>query len=282
MWPPAASCHVGPPRTPSLQRDSPAWPSPVPTPPTVATLFPQTLEQLLERQWDQGSSFLMKQAQHFDIASLLSCLHQLRSENLELETRIGGLQARRDQLLAVSARLLGPLGSLAAASPAQVVPQTSAEAAATAAMDAQTGLPSAACSMEKLPAGPMGACFPGNIPCPQESSPFGSGPCQATVDMRSSVQVPTCQPGRLAAHQSNQDSCSSSPPTPRAALSQDHLEAVSRTLAVNVPFGEHRAATAMLASTSQRSSASPEKPVREASHRSSRVTSAPSTGHPKR
>lgn len=77
------------------------------------------------------------------VASLLSCLHQLRSENLELETRIGGLQARRDQLLAVSARLLGPLGSLAAASPAQVVPQTSAEAAATAAMDAQTGLPSA-------------------------------------------------------------------------------------------------------------------------------------------
>lgn len=76
-------------------------------------MHPQSLEQLLERQWDQGAGFLMRQAQHFDIASLLTCLHQLRSENLELESRISGLQARRDQLLAVSARLMGPLGSLA-------------------------------------------------------------------------------------------------------------------------------------------------------------------------
>lgn len=28
--------------------------------------MPQTLEQLLERQWEQGSQFLMEQAQHFD------------------------------------------------------------------------------------------------------------------------------------------------------------------------------------------------------------------------
>lgn len=27
---------------------------------------PQSLEQLLERQWEQGSQFLMEQAQHFD------------------------------------------------------------------------------------------------------------------------------------------------------------------------------------------------------------------------
>lgn len=27
---------------------------------------PQNLEQLLERQWEQGSQFLMEQAQHFD------------------------------------------------------------------------------------------------------------------------------------------------------------------------------------------------------------------------
>lgn len=101
-WP---SCQLGPPRASSLPQ-SPAWPEPA----AVPGLLPQTLEQLLERQWDQGSTFLMRQAQHFDIASLLSCLHQLRSENLELESRISGLQARRDQLLAVSARLMGPLG----------------------------------------------------------------------------------------------------------------------------------------------------------------------------
>merc|ERR1719447_1256649 len=64
---------------------------------------PQTLEQLLERQWEQGSQFLMEQAQHFDIASLLSCLHQLRQENVRLEETVSSLIARRDHLLAVNA-----------------------------------------------------------------------------------------------------------------------------------------------------------------------------------
>ena len=33
--------------------------------PSVGTI-PQSLDQLLERQWEQGSQFLMEQAQHFD------------------------------------------------------------------------------------------------------------------------------------------------------------------------------------------------------------------------
>lgn len=41
-----------------------------PTPGPSGTLgggtIPQTLDQLLERQWEQGSQFLMEQAQHFD------------------------------------------------------------------------------------------------------------------------------------------------------------------------------------------------------------------------
>ncbi|XP_018575160.1 protein AF-10 [Anoplophora glabripennis] len=71
--------------------------------------IPQTLDQLLERQWEQGSQFLMEQAQHFDIASLLSCLHQLRAENLRLEEHVASLLQRRDHLLAVNARLAIPL-----------------------------------------------------------------------------------------------------------------------------------------------------------------------------
>ncbi|XP_018302574.1 protein AF-10 isoform X3 [Mycetomoellerius zeteki] len=71
--------------------------------------IPQTLDQLLERQWEQGSQFLMEQAQHFDIASLLSCLHQLRAENLRLEEHVNNLLQRRDHLLAVNARLAIPL-----------------------------------------------------------------------------------------------------------------------------------------------------------------------------
>ncbi len=41
-----------------------------------APSFPHSLEQLLERQWEQGSQFLMEQAQHFDskIFFLLQCI----------------------------------------------------------------------------------------------------------------------------------------------------------------------------------------------------------------
>lgn len=77
----------------------------------------QSLDQLLERQWEQGSQFLMEQAQHFDIASLLSCLHQLRTENVRLEDHVGNLQMRRDHLLAVNARLAIPLNTVSSGPP---------------------------------------------------------------------------------------------------------------------------------------------------------------------
>lgn len=109
--------------------------------PTAHGNTPQSLEQLLERQWEQGSQFLMEQAQHFDskfsfrqntgsftldsnsnfkknfifcfaVASLLSCLHQLRSENIRLEEHVNNLVARRDHLLAVNARLAIPLNQV--------------------------------------------------------------------------------------------------------------------------------------------------------------------------
>ncbi|XP_046632443.1 protein AF-10-like isoform X1 [Daphnia pulicaria] len=76
-----------------------------------APSFPHSLEQLLERQWEQGSQFLMEQAQHFDIASLLSCLHNLKEENMRLEDHVANLHRRRDHLLAVNARLSVPLQS---------------------------------------------------------------------------------------------------------------------------------------------------------------------------
>lgn len=43
------------------------------------------------------------------VASLLSCLHQLRTENVRLEDHVGNLLQRRDHLLAVNARLAIPL-----------------------------------------------------------------------------------------------------------------------------------------------------------------------------
>lgn len=86
--------------------------------------IPQTLDQLLERQWEQGSQFLMEQAQHFDIASLLSCLHQLRAENLRLEEHVNNLLQRRDHLLAVNARLAIPLTTQPSSHPANNVHPT--------------------------------------------------------------------------------------------------------------------------------------------------------------
>ncbi|KAL4222910.1 Protein AF-17 [Mactra antiquata] len=72
---------------------------------------PCNMEELLERQWQQGSHFLMEQGQHFDIASLLNCLHQLKTENKRLAEYVRSLISRRDHLLAVNARLSLPFGT---------------------------------------------------------------------------------------------------------------------------------------------------------------------------
>ncbi|CAK1554762.1 unnamed protein product [Leptosia nina] len=91
--------------------------APMAGPSTRSGSSAQSLDQLLERQWEQGSQFLMEQAQHFDIASLLSCLHQLRTENVRLEEHVGNLLQRRDHLLAVNARLAIPLTAVTSGPP---------------------------------------------------------------------------------------------------------------------------------------------------------------------
>ncbi|KAL3832772.1 hypothetical protein ACJMK2_024386 [Sinanodonta woodiana] len=95
------SVLIGPPKVfPSLLHKS--------APPGTNSDFPASMEQLLERQWEHSSQFLMEQGQHFDIASLLNCLHQLKSENGRLEDYVKTLVSRRDHLLAVNARLSLP------------------------------------------------------------------------------------------------------------------------------------------------------------------------------
>ena len=64
------------------------------------------MEELLERQWEHSSRFLMEQSSYFDIASLLSSLHQFKEENQTLEDVVERLLSKRDRLLAVNARLL--------------------------------------------------------------------------------------------------------------------------------------------------------------------------------
>ncbi|KXJ28256.1 protein AF-10 [Exaiptasia diaphana] len=67
--------------------------------------LPNSLEQLLEYQWEQGAQFLMQQASQYDVASLMSSLHQLKADNSRLENRLESLLSRRSQLLQVSSRL---------------------------------------------------------------------------------------------------------------------------------------------------------------------------------
>lgn len=55
---------------------------------------------------------ILKEIFNFSVASLLSCLHQLRSENIRLEEHVNNLVARRDHLLAVNARLAIPLNQV--------------------------------------------------------------------------------------------------------------------------------------------------------------------------
>ncbi|RUS81591.1 hypothetical protein EGW08_010643 [Elysia chlorotica] len=70
--------------------------------------MPLSMEQLLEQQWEQGAQFLMQQGDHFDISSLLNCLHKLKGENLSLEEQVKDLKSRRNHLMMVNARLALP------------------------------------------------------------------------------------------------------------------------------------------------------------------------------
>ncbi|KAF0307901.1 uncharacterized protein FJT64_020829 [Amphibalanus amphitrite] len=120
---------VGPP-LPGRPAAASAGAAPLPSRPG-APPFPQSLSELLERQWEQGSHFLMEQSQHFDVAALLSCLYQLRQENEQLEEHMSELSQRRDHLLAVNARLSQPLES-APPLPTAARPPSSVAAAAVA------------------------------------------------------------------------------------------------------------------------------------------------------
>uniref|UniRef100_A0A1I7Z0G9 Protein AF-10 n=1 Tax=Steinernema glaseri TaxID=37863 RepID=A0A1I7Z0G9_9BILA len=66
--------------------------------------FPSTMEELLERQWAQGAQFIKGQAQS-DVAQLMTCLNNLKMENMRLQDQMDELQKRRDHLLALNSKL---------------------------------------------------------------------------------------------------------------------------------------------------------------------------------
>ena len=158
---------------------------------------PQTLEQLLERQWAQGSQFILDQAQHFDVASLLSCLHQLRSENNRLEERVRDLMTRRDQLLAVNARLAMPANNVFPINGA-LNPLNSASSA----VNGQSGSPVSAHSALSAASSPRThANSPSDF---QSKNPRVSSPAQATSPSPARTLPPLHSPSDTLGHSSSQ------------------------------------------------------------------------------
>ncbi|KAK9527855.1 hypothetical protein VZT92_014380 [Zoarces viviparus] len=80
--------------------------------PPVAT----SIEQLLERQWNEGQSFLLQQGAQGDVLGMLKSLHQLQEENRRLEEQIKTLTMKKERLQLLSAQLSVPFTSSTASS----------------------------------------------------------------------------------------------------------------------------------------------------------------------
>uniref|UniRef100_A0AAF5PNX0 PHD-type domain-containing protein n=2 Tax=Wuchereria bancrofti TaxID=6293 RepID=A0AAF5PNX0_WUCBA len=136
--------------------------------------FPQSMEELLERQWEQGSHFLMSHAP-FDIAQLLSCLHELKMENIRLEETLSQLARRRDHLLALNTRLslsLASGSSLGLGTSPHHSPRISAAGsggsislASTSSMQPNSGISSTQCTTQSTSSASISS-LPSIVPLP--------------------------------------------------------------------------------------------------------------------
>ncbi|XP_033841401.1 LOW QUALITY PROTEIN: protein AF-10 [Periophthalmus magnuspinnatus] len=94
--------------------------------PPVAT----SIEQLLERQWNEGQSFLLQQGAQGDVVGMLKSLHQLQEENRRLEEQIKTLTMKKERLQLLSAQLSVPFTPSSASSDVKVGAADSSLAAA--------------------------------------------------------------------------------------------------------------------------------------------------------
>ena len=64
-------------------------------------VVPDSLEKMLEKQWEQTSGFIMEQGASLgEIDTLLTSLHSLQNENLDLKNRMHGLSIKTDRFQA--------------------------------------------------------------------------------------------------------------------------------------------------------------------------------------
>ncbi|XP_056593836.1 protein AF-10 isoform X4 [Triplophysa dalaica] len=67
-----------------------------------------SIDQLLERQWNEGQQFLLQQGSQEDVLGMLKSLHQLQVENRRLEEQIRTLTMKKERLQLLSAQLSVP------------------------------------------------------------------------------------------------------------------------------------------------------------------------------
>ncbi|XP_051872236.1 protein AF-10 isoform X2 [Pristis pectinata] len=67
-----------------------------------------SIEQLLERQWNEGQQFLFEQGSPGEVMGMLKSLHQLQVENRQLEEQIKSLTAKKERLQLLNAQLSVP------------------------------------------------------------------------------------------------------------------------------------------------------------------------------
>ncbi|XP_056155247.1 protein AF-10 isoform X2 [Lampris incognitus] len=89
--------------------------------PPVAT----SIEQLLERQWNEGQNFLLQQGAQGDVVGMLKSLHQLQVENRRLEEQIKTLTMKKERLQLLSAQLSVPFTPTTASSDVKGVSDSS-------------------------------------------------------------------------------------------------------------------------------------------------------------
>ncbi|KAG7455538.1 hypothetical protein MATL_G00257830 [Megalops atlanticus] len=79
---------------------------------TNMALFPfpvaTSMEQLLERQWNESQQFLLQQGTSGDLLGMLKSLHQLQVENRHLEEQIKTLIMQKERLQLLNAQLSVP------------------------------------------------------------------------------------------------------------------------------------------------------------------------------
>ncbi|XP_063777640.1 protein AF-10 isoform X3 [Pseudophryne corroboree] len=71
-----------------------------------------SIEQLLERQWNDGQQFLQEQGTNSDVLGMLKSLHQLQVENRRLEEQIKNLTAKKERLQLLNAQLSVPFPTI--------------------------------------------------------------------------------------------------------------------------------------------------------------------------